>query len=176
MTPLRCDEALALADARLDGPLHPRDAEALRAHLEACASCDASAADGRRVHEALSAPVAAEPGPEFTDRVIAALDRGPRRAARAARPAGAVRLLRVVVGAAATAAVAAGAFLLLPVEEAGAAVASRVPVLAAPVPDLAEPATRILAGVGDAVPAWIAAAAAAAALAGAFAAGRARRP
>ncbi|HEU4395211.1 MAG TPA: zf-HC2 domain-containing protein, partial [Planctomycetota bacterium] len=165
---------LALADARLDGPLPPRDAEALRAHLEACASCAGFAADGRRVHEALAAPVAAEPGPDFTDRVIDALDRGPRRAG--ARPARAAFLLRAVVGVAATAAVAAGAILLLPVEEAGAAVASRVPVLAAPVPDLAEPATRILAGVGDAVPAWIAAAAGAAALAGAFAAGRRRRP
>ena len=175
MRPLSCADARALVDARLDGRLPSGDDAALRTHLEACAPCAAVAADARRVHSALLALHPGDPGPEFTERVIAALDRGPAPG-EAAIPAPRGRFAAAVAGAAATTALAAAAVALLPVEEAAASVASRIPLLASPVPALPEPATRLLAGIGTAVPVWAAAAAGAAALLGAFLAGRSARP
>ena len=144
---MTCPEALARADAALEGPLPAPEEEALLAHLASCPACAAEAGEGRRLHASLLALRVEDPGPAFAERVVGALDRGPGGPGRAPG-----RILRAAVAVVGTAAVSAAALLLLPVEEAAAAVAERVPALSSPVP--------ALAGIADVLPPWAAPAAA----------------
>jgi anti-sigma factor RsiW len=162
-----CDEARGLLDERLDGPLPAEQAAGLDAHVAGCDRCRTAAAGLGRVHAALSAGPAAGPGPAFTDRVAAALDRGP--GAGRPRTAHAGRRERILSGAVAvlgTVAVAALAVAVLPVDAAAATVEDLVPAMpAASVPALPAAAADLLGDLGGALPAWASAAGALAALA-----------
>jgi hypothetical protein len=163
--PIPCEEARALLDERLDGTLAGADAAALRVHLDGCAACREDAAALAAVDGALRADGIPDPGPAFSDRVVAALDRGPSRAPPARTGGTTVRGLVAFAG---TAAFAALAVALLPFDGAAATVTGLVPEIALPaIP--APPIPAVLAGFGGILPAWAAAAGALVALGGAAA-------
>ncbi len=174
--PLPCDEARALLDEALDGSLPGAAREDLDAHLAACASCRSEARAAERVHGLLGAPLPG-PGPGFTESVVAALDRGPRRAPPVPP---AVRALRVAASLAATGAVAALALLVLPESAAAAGLDALLPpALGAALPPVPPEAGDLLARAGTLLTPGAAAGAAAAAAALLFlelAAARRRSP
>lgn len=164
--PIPCEETRGLLDERLDGPLDGASEEALRVHLAACAACREEAAALASVDAVLLGMEAPDPGPAFSDRVIAALDRAPGGPSGPPIPPvpPRVRLLRFLVGATGTAAFVALAMALLPVEATASTVGGLVPVIPAP------PLPEVLAGFSGfagSLPAWAAAAGALLAAAGA---------
>jgi anti-sigma factor RsiW len=115
---LSCAAARALLDERLDRRLDGNEASALADHLAACEGCRAEAAALARLHRNLGAVLgaaAADPGPAFTERVVAALDRAPGSAAAGPARRGAA-LARGLVAATGIAGLAALALLLFPPE------------------------------------------------------------
>ena len=159
--PIPCEEARGLLDERLDGPLGDAAEEALDAHLAACAACREVAGSLEEVDAALRGMDLPDPGPAFSDRVVAALDRAPGEPARRVLPAVPirVRLLRGLLAAAGTGALVALAVAVLPVEALALPAGGFVPEI--PVPTVGVPA--LLAGL----PPWAAAAGALIAVAGA---------
>jgi hypothetical protein len=157
--PLPCEEARALLDEGFDRPLAPGEEEALRGHLAACAACREDASAAERIHLALASMTAPDPGPSFSDRVVAALDRAPGAdGARAPSGADGPGLLRGLVAAAGTAAVAALAVAVLPLDAAAASVEGLLPRVPVPsLPELPAGAGRLLAGLPDLLPPWAAA-------------------
>jgi hypothetical protein len=159
--PLPCEEARALLDEGFDRALAPAEAEALRAHLDGCASCRDEAAAAERVHRALASMVPPDPGPAFADRVVGALDRAPGGSPDgvpgdlAARGS---RLLRGLVAVAGTAAVAALAIAVLPLDAAAATVGDLLPRVPAPaLPAIPVAAADMVAGLPGLLPPWAAA-------------------
>jgi anti-sigma factor RsiW len=67
---MRCSTVLSLLDDHLDGLLPPARSEELRAHLDACADCDAEAEALRCVTAPLSAWVDLEPPAGCFDRIL----------------------------------------------------------------------------------------------------------
>ena len=163
--PIPCEEARALLDERLDRALAGADATALRVHLDGCAACREEAAALAAVDGALRAGGIADPGPAFSARVVAALDRGPGGAPAA--PAGGTTV-GGLVSVAGTAAFAALALVLLPFDAAAGTVTGLVPEIA--LREIAAPAIpEVLDLLGRMLPAWAAAAGALIALGGAAA-------
>jgi anti-sigma factor RsiW len=140
---LPCEEARGLLDERLDRTLEPAEASVLAAHLDRCASCRAAADALDGVHGALLSMDPPDPGPAFTDRVVASLDRAPGTGAAVPRSDGR-RILRGLAAAAGTAVFAAAALLLLPVDAASATLGGYVPDPA--LPSLPDSAARLAAG------------------------------
>ncbi len=163
---LPCDEARGLLDERLDRPLRPEETTALDAHLASCASCLAASADLDRVHHLLGGTTSMDPGPAFSERVVAALDRGPGMGIR--RGPGTRSRERMLLGALSvlgTAAVAALAVAVLPIDAAAASVADLVPGLPAPaLPEIPPQAAGLFGEFTAWMPPWASAAGAAAAL------------
>jgi len=158
---LPCPEARALLDESLDRALSAGESRALEVHLRECPACRAEAAAARRVHEALAGASLPDPGPAFTDRVVAALDRGPRALPREPLPR---RAARWTLSALATAAVAAAAVLVLPgTADAAGLDGLLLPGLGDAVPALAPGTGDLLLRAGTLLPPWAAAAAACAA-------------
>ena len=70
---MRCNRAQKLISAHLDGELKEDQVQAVKAHLAACESCRAFAADLSRVAERLDALAAPEPRWGFAERTLARL-------------------------------------------------------------------------------------------------------
>ncbi len=67
-----CRDSKRKLSAYLDGELPAREAQALKAHLTACASCSAALAAMRAAEADLTALTGTEPSPFFTARTVAA--------------------------------------------------------------------------------------------------------